>query len=67
MLGVDVLTHHGVSRKDQVDLFVPAHGIAIELDPRWSHAYHHERDTTRLKKHQGINGEELIHQPPPRL
>lgn len=56
MLGTEVVTHHGASRKDQVDLYLPQYEVAAELDPRWSHAQRLECDIERLQKHRGTYG-----------
>ncbi|MGD8202421.1 Helicase associated domain protein [Ornithinimicrobium sp. W1679] len=53
MLGIDVLTHFGERRSDEVDLYLPDLELAIELDPFISHKGKTEKDRTRLAYHKG--------------
>ena len=51
MLDLEVYTHYGPSRRDQVDLYVPFVDTAIELDPHWSHRDRWETDVRRMTHH----------------
>lgn len=51
MLDLEVYTHYGPSRRDQVDLYVPFIDTAIELDPHWSHRDRLETDVRRMAHH----------------
>jgi hypothetical protein len=53
MLDTTVLTHHGVTRKHEVDLYLPEHGLAVELDPHWSHKDRLGKDVARLALRRG--------------
>lgn len=52
-LGTDVLTHHGPSRHEQVDLYLPAYDTAVEIDPYRTHRDRVDKDRRRLEHHAG--------------
>lgn len=54
MLGIDVYTHYGPTRRDQVDLYIPSLDTAIELDPQWSHRHREKSDVARLAQHSAV-------------
>lgn len=50
-LGVEVLTHHGERRSEQVDLYMPAYDTAVEIDPYLTHRDRVDKDRRRLEDH----------------
>ncbi len=50
-MGADVLTHHGLRRHEQVDLYLPAFDTAIEIDPYTTHRDRADKDRRRLEHH----------------
>jgi hypothetical protein len=50
-LRTEVLTHHGPRPHDQVDLYLPTHDTAVEIDPYRTHRDRVEKDRRRLEHH----------------